>query len=165
MTEKLQDFFNLPVDREDIGSTTVSIPESSIQSKDTLSNMQRINEALPTVKGLDVSDAELDELSSLAQSSYKDLMELGMNVEARHSSEIFQSASSMLGHAITAKQAKINKKLKMIDMQLKKARLDQTSQSDTGNIVDGMVIDRNELLERLLTTSTTEAVDGEVIDD
>jgi hypothetical protein len=37
-------------------------------------------------------------------------MDLGFQVESRFSSEIFNSASSMLGHAITAKTAKINKK-------------------------------------------------------
>jgi hypothetical protein len=73
--------------------------------------------------------------------------------------EIFSVASSMLGHAITAKTAKLDKKLKMIDLQLKKMRLDQ-QQSDrlksrctAGSSVQqaqGMVLSRNDLLERLL---------------
>lgn len=48
-----------------------------------------------------------------------------MQVEARFSAELFNAAGTMLGHAITAKTAKINKKLKMIELQLKKALLDQ----------------------------------------
>lgn len=40
--------------------------------------------------------------------------------------EIFGVAEgAMFGHAITAKTAKLNKKLKMIELQLKKASLDQ----------------------------------------
>jgi hypothetical protein len=58
----------------------------------------------------------MDDLAELATNSYKDLMDLGMQVEARFSSEIFNSAGTMLGHAITAKTAKINKKLKMLDL-------------------------------------------------
>jgi hypothetical protein len=101
------------------------------------------------VRGLESSDSEMDALATLATESYKDLMDLGMNVEARWSSEIFNSAGSMLGHAITARTAKINKKLKMIDLQLKKAKLDQTG-VDQFPTEEGTILDRNELLERLI---------------
>jgi len=61
----------------------------------------------------------MDGLADLATSSYKDLMDLGMQVDSRFSSEIFNVAGTMLGHAIIAKTAKLNKKLKMIELQLK----------------------------------------------
>jgi hypothetical protein len=98
----------------------------------------------------------MDELAELATSSYKDLMDLGMQVESRFSSEIFNSASSMLGHAITAKTAKINKKLKMLDLQMKKAQLDQKMQSKNEEIEstplgEGKSLDRNELLKMFNT--------------
>jgi hypothetical protein len=94
----------------------------------------------------------MDELAAMATSSYKDLMDLGMQVESRFSSEIFNSASSMLGHAITAKTAKINKKLKMLDLQLKKAQLDAKNAAKSEEIEntplgDGKALDRNELLK------------------
>ena len=75
--------------------------------------IDKIDGALPAVRGLDASDQEMDDLAKLAQDSYRDLMDLGMNVDSRFASEIFSVASNMLGHAITAKQAKLNKKLKM----------------------------------------------------
>jgi hypothetical protein len=79
-------------------------------------------------------------------------MDLGMNIDSRWASEVFSTASTMLGHAITAKNAKINKKLKMIELQLKKARLDQTSKTEdeTAQTGTGVLLDRNELLQRLL---------------
>ena len=45
----------------------------------------------------------------------------------------------------------MNKKLKMIDLQLRKAKLDQSSGAEE-NIptAQGMVLDRNDLLNRLL---------------
>ena len=59
----------------------------------------------------------------------------------------------MLKNAIDAKSAKLDKKLKMIDLQLKKQKLDQDAiNSDEGiNISgDGVIItDRNSLLEKL----------------
>jgi hypothetical protein len=121
-----------------------------------LSTLDKIEAALPQVRGLEAADTEMDELAELATSSYKDLMDLGMQVESRFSSEIFNSASSMLGHAITAKTAKINKKLKMLDLQMKKAQLDQKMQSKSEEIEntplgEGKSLDRNELLKMFNT--------------
>jgi len=109
------------------------------------------------VRGLEASDQEMDELASKASKSFDDLMDLGMNVDSRWASDIFSVASTMLGHAITAKTAKLNKKLKMVDLQLKKANLDakQVNNEDiaTGT---GVVLDRNALLDRLLGKTNEE---------
>ena len=101
----------------------------------------------------------MDELASLATSSYKDLMDLGMQVDSRFASEIFNSAGTMLGHAITAKTAKINKKLKMLDLQLRKAALDHKMEDkdkelENTPVGSGQVLDRNELLKALVAKST-----------
>jgi hypothetical protein len=100
----------------------------------------------------------MDELAKTATDSYKDLMDLGMQVDSRFAAEIFNSASSMLGHAITAKTAKINKKLKMLDLQLKKAQLDHKIASKTEEIEstplgEGNLVDRNELLKSILANN------------
>ena len=54
-------------------------------------------------------------------------------------------------NTLDAKVAKMDKKLKMIDLQLKKEKMDKDT-VDTGDIVNGegfVVTDRNSLLERL----------------
>ena len=113
--------------------------------------IDKIDSALPAVRDLDASDGEMDELADLAKDSYKDLMDLGMQVDSRFASEIFNVAGTMLGHAITAKTAKMNKKLKVIDLQLKKMRLDQqTPEEQQIATAQGQVLNRNDLLERLL---------------
>jgi hypothetical protein len=103
------------------------------------------------VRDLDTSDRELDELADLAKQSYQDLSDLGMNVDSRFAAELFAVAGTMLGHALTAKTTKLNKKLKMIDLQLKKARLDQQA-PDTELLptAEGQILSRNDLLERLI---------------
>ena len=69
----------------------------------------------------------------------------------RYSAEIFAVASQMLGHALTAKTAKLNKKLKMIDLQLKKVKLDQGREEETAvETAHGQILSRNDLLERLI---------------
>ena len=136
------------------------LPEITKEVTETaLSTMEKIDQALPQIKGLETSDDELDELADLATTSYKDLMDLGLQVEARFSSEIFNSAGSMLGHAITAKTAKINKKIKMIELQLKKAALDQKAalkdqEVESIPLGEGKALDRNELLRMLAAKSS-----------
>ena len=157
MTKKLAELFELP--QEEIDTLSKPIPENAeLVTTTALDNLTKIEEALPQVRGLDAADGEMDELASLATSSYKDLMDLGMQVDSRFASEIFNSASSMLGHAITAKTAKLNNKLKMIELQLKKATLDQKLASKEEQIEatpmgEGKSLDRNELLKMLAAKS------------
>ena len=160
--KQLETLFELPITPNDVSESVPSISinrESLVALDDTI---DKIEAALPTVKGLDMADSEMDELAGLAQDSYKDLMDLGMqvDVDSRFASEIFSVASNMLGHAITAKTAKLDKKLRMIDLQMKKMRLDQQQQlidqkkppedDETTQTATGVVLSRNDLLERLL---------------
>ena len=154
MTRKLEELFDLPPTDEEVSAAVPAIP----QNRETIAALDaaidKIDEALPAVKGLDATDSEMDDLAAKATASYKDLMDLGMQVDSRFASEIFSVASNMLGHAITAKTAKLDKKLKMIDLQLKKMRLDQNKPEEpTGGVTQngqGVVLSRNELLERII---------------
>jgi hypothetical protein len=158
MTKKLNELFDLPED--DSTGLTISVPMNAEEiTTAAYDNLQKIENALPQVRGLEAADGEMDELAALATGSYKDLVDLGMQVDSRFASEIFNAASSMLGHAITAKTAKINKKLKMLDLQLKKAQLDQklagkTEEIENTPLGEGKSLDRNELLKMLATKSS-----------
>jgi hypothetical protein len=152
MTRKLEDLFDLPSSVEiETKDDTPTIEEARTQLAAIDIAIDKIDTALPAVRDLDASDGEMDELADLAKDSYKDLMDLGMQVDSRFASEIFNVAGTMLGHAITAKTAKMNKKLKVIDLQLKKMRLDQqTPAEEQIATAQGQVLNRNDLLERLL---------------
>jgi len=162
MTRKLESLFDLPpsapVEDEPAPQPAEDF-RTQLQALDD--TIDKVDAALPGVRGLEASDEEMDGLAEMAKDSYKDLMDLGMQVDSRFASEIFSVASNMLGHAITAKTAKLDKKLKMIDLQMKKMRLDQQQQvidakaADAGTgeamqTAQGMVLSRNDLLERLL---------------
>ncbi len=156
MTRKLEELFDLPPTTDEIDAAIPALPASreTLQALDQA--IDKIDNALPAVRGLESTDTEMDELAGLATGSYKDLMDLGMQVDSRFASEIFSVASNMLGHAITAKTAKLDKKLRMIDLQLKKMRLDQTAKpeddSNDGTVqtAQGVVLSRNDLLERIV---------------
>lgn len=158
MTKKLEELFNLASDEGKPDDVILPINTIEVTEK-TFDNLEKIENALPQVRGLESADHEIDELAGLAQASYKDLMDLGMQVDSRYSSEIFGVAGTMLGHAITAKTAKVQKKLKMIELQLKKAALDQKQNSKDKEIEntplgEGKALDRNEILKALLDKKT-----------
>jgi len=160
MTKKLEELFDIASsDENELHEPIPGVAQEV--TKEALSNLEKIETALPTVRGLEASDREMDELSKKAETSFQDLMDLGMQVDSRFSGDIFSVASNMLNHAITAKTAKLNKKLKMIDLQLKKATLDQRQAKmeekiDNIPLGDGAQnLDRNELL-RVLSAKNTE---------
>jgi hypothetical protein len=160
MTRKLEELFDLPPSAAEIDAEVPAIAVNQALLAELDLTIDKVDNALPAVRGLDATDAEMDELSDMAKSSYKDLMDLGMQVDSRFASEIFGVASNMLGHAITAKTAKLDKKLKMIDLQMKKMRLDQQQQALDSKAVEsglvptqtaeGMILSRNDLLNRIL---------------
>ena len=165
MTRKLEELFELPPaeDAPEVDAGTPAAEDLRTQLQNLDATIDKVDAALPGVRGLESTDEEMDGLAELAKDSYKDLMDLGMQVDSRFASEIFSVASNMLGHAITAKTAKLDKKLKMIDLQMKKMRLDQQQQvldakaADAGTgeamqTAQGMVLSRNDLLERLLAS-------------
>ena len=155
MTKKLEEILNLPESKKIVKAEETRLakpdPEPLLRS---MEEFDKISAALPQVKGLgDAGDSELDALAQRATDAYDDLIDLGMNVEARYSSRIFEVAASMLGHAISAKTAKLDKKLKMIDLQLKKQKMDNDAAgTDTSVTLQGegvIITDRNSLLEKL----------------
>jgi len=81
-------------------------------------------------------------------------------VEARFSGEIFNNASRMLDTALSAKQHKVNKKLRMVDLQIKKATLDaklaKQARDNGDDLEDGQghAIDRTQLLQEILGRNT-----------
>jgi len=156
MTKKLEDFFNVESTESDAEDQLplVTEPLQSIETTMSLVHEQltiadRIDQALPTVRGLDTEDRELDDYANKAMDSFDRLMDLGFNMDDRNAGKIFEVASTMMGNAITAKTAKLDKKLKMIDLQLKAAKLAQTAKVEEDNGPQGLgdlTTDRNAIL-------------------
>jgi hypothetical protein len=158
MTKKLEELFNL--DDKQINVVPKSINEELVEKatevknlNDSIEAVNQITKSLPQIVELnDLNDGDLDNLASKAEKAYDDLMDLGMNVEVRYSGRIFEVAGGMLKNAIDAKAAKIDKKLKSIDLQLKKYKIDKDNNEDPNDVINGqgyVITDRNELIKKL----------------
>lgn len=155
MTRKLESLFDFPPAEDDTPQEH-TVEQTRTQLAEINATIDKIDEALPTVRDLETGDRELDDLAAKAQETFDNLMDLGFNVDSRYSAEIFAVAGAMLGHALTAKTAKLNKKLKMVDLQLKKLKMDQDqagkAPDDNVETAHGQVLSRNDLLERLMNS-------------
>ena len=161
MTKKLEELLNLPENKEIMQEQQESSQKDKkqtaiVEQEETMRSMaefDKITAALPQVKGLgEKADNELEDIAQKALSSYEDLMDLGMNVESRYSGRVFEVAGSMLKTGLDAKVAKMDKKLKMIELQLKKEKMDKDSNNNNDGMISGegyVVTDRNSLLEKL----------------
>lgn len=156
MTRRLEELFQLDklenqVDiAESIGKDT---EETHLALAEIDATIDKIDAALPAIRDLNTSDTELDDIAKMATESFNCLTDLGMNVDSRFAAEIFAVAGNMLGYALSAKTTKLNKKLKIIELQLKKAKLDADEGGEQQThlpIGTGHVLDRNELLDRLI---------------
>jgi predicted transcriptional regulator len=159
MTKKLEELFNME-DQETAENAVeeqqvpVEVTPQQIKSlDDSYAEVNKITGNLPKIQELDsMEEKDLDKLADKAEKAYDDLMDLGMNVEVRYSGRIFEVAGSMLKNAIDAKTAKVDKKLKAVDLQLKKLKIDKDSPEDSNDVLDGkgyVMLDRNELIKKL----------------
>ena len=156
MTKKLEQILDIDQQPDPVELPPDDLPAQAVISlEEKLEEFDKIASALPRVRGLgDVSDAELDGLAKKAEDAYDDIMDLAMQVEPKYSARMFEVANGMLNAAITAKTNKIDKKLKMVDLQLKKLAIEKKANSGSGNggIEEGegyILTDRNSILAKL----------------
>lgn len=164
MTKKLEEIFGcLPENDPSVDSpnTTVldqalpaEVQEELTTAQATIDMANCVDLALPTVTDMASAERELDGLAKTAQDQSERLMDLGFNVDDRNAGKIFEVAAQLLKTAVDAKTAKIEKKLKMVELQLRKARLDSDKKSDPDNTVidaeDAVVANRNDIVKAIL---------------
>lgn len=163
MTKKMEDFFNLPpseepeVEEELPGKTREQLMIEASSISNALTTAEKVDFALPAVVGLDTHDNDMDDIAKKAVDTFNDLIALGGNVPDMHAGKIYEVAGQMLKTALDAKNAKAEKKLKMIELQLKKVRAEQID-IDQGNgdrkLATGGEFDRNELLKYIVSNKS-----------
>jgi len=152
----MENFFNLPsseeIAEEIPTKTTEELMTEAKEIYSSLSTAEKIDSALPIVVGLDNHDSEMDEIARKAVTTFENLITLGGNVPDLHAGKIFEVAGQMLKTALDAKNAKAEKKLRMIELQLKKVRAEQIDleQGNGERRNNGNEFDRNQLLKYLV---------------
>jgi copper chaperone CopZ len=133
----------------DVGLEEPKQVPAEIEVTTAITNAEKIDSALPQVNGVEKHDVDMEDIATKAIDSYEELMSLGMNVQDAHAGRIFETAGKMLQIAMDSKNAKVDKKLRMIDLQIRKLRLDAMEGTNTGDSDGSQVMDRNQLLQFL----------------
>lgn len=166
MTKKLEEVFGfLPENPPDLDSSPTTVEETELPvevqeelatARATIDMANRVDVALPTVTDMAQAERELDDLAAKAQEDAERLMDLGFNVDDRNAGKIFEVAATLLKTAVDAKTSKLEKKLKMVELQLRKARLDSDKkEAPAGGLGvidadDAVVANRNDLVKAIL---------------
>ena len=140
---QLEETFDLPNLEE--------LTQDSTQDSDVRKSAQALAQSFEDRDHFEIHETEMDEISHLAVEYGKSLHDLGMSVEVKHAGEIFNAAGNMLKIAMDARQLKLEKKLRIMKLEMDQIRLDRgatgpTQEVETGNV---RILDRNELLAQL----------------
>jgi hypothetical protein len=132
----------------DIPNNTSEIEQDHI---DDLLDQAKSIEKMAASGDVDMHDEEMDEISEMAVTAHRDLLEVGMNVDTRTAGEILGTSATMLKIALDARNSKMDKKLRLIKLQMDKMKLDHAMAKEDNTPVDGgtLTMDRNELIAQI----------------
>ncbi len=161
MTKKLEEVFGFPPIEEantELDTQETQVPVEIQEELDTahatIDMANRVDIALPTVTDMAVAERELDTLANTAQQQSERLMDLGFNVDDRNAGKIFEVAAQLLKTAVDAKTAKLDKKLKMVELQMRKAKMDSEKGKEDNNVIDAsessITGNRNDIVKAIL---------------
>jgi hypothetical protein len=143
--EKLEDAFELPKLEDAVGNS------------DLLNDAKQLAQDYDDIDPALKHDQEMDEIADLAVEYGKSLHDLGMEVEVKHAGEIFSAAGNMLKIAVDARNAKMEKKLKLLRLELDRLKLDRSMPDPGEQLIQESVtvVDRNALLEQIKSLTAT----------
>jgi len=96
-----------------------------------------LEEVMVDPKGLAEHDTDMDDVAEQAQDSFDKLMELGFTTEARFSGAIFDNALRALEIKYNAKNAKAEKKVRLLRLHVDAKRLERDMRNQEGMVDDG----------------------------
>lgn len=154
MSRKLEDLINIPpiAEMQSAIDKTEELSEAIDASGVNFTLNEKLEAALPIVADIMAHDSEMDDIARKAIDSYNELCDMADNTPAMYSGKIYEVAANMLRTAMDAREAKLQKKLRIVEMQLKKLRIDKVkdeSGDSPSSPNNSNVFDRNELLELL----------------
>lgn len=171
MTAGLDNFFNLPpldeilkdqgidVHTEKSEDKPVKPPPTEEDIQKAVTALHDLTACMAMLEGTDHSEG-MEELYKEILTHARDLMVYGFNIEQTRARGVFEIASLMYGHAISAKNSKRDAQLKAMKLALDRRKVD-LEEKRTNHAIgqnqaatmdnDGTIVieDRNELIKRL----------------
>jgi len=154
MTRRLEEELGLP-HMDDPIIDIAQHEEQSAELLESLTTAEKLDYALTAVTGVNEHDGEMNEISGKAITSYEELIELGKNSPPGQTGRIYEVAGQMLKTALDARNSKADRKIKLMELQLKKLKLEHDN--GEGHQQKGEELDRNELLTLIRSSNKNES--------
>jgi len=154
--KQLEELFNLPPAGDSTPTEEIETPPVVVNDID-IPLSTKIEHALPQIHGIGQGDEEVDTIAREAMDMHREIRELAMNVEPRHSAELLAVAAQLLKTALDAKQGKEDAKLKAVRLQIQALTAKKVNPLAPDGITEtqGTVFaNRNEMLASLKKTTT-----------
>lgn len=142
-----------PVEEEctEIAPVEEEMSQEEIQA--ALAETKNLKQQLRQIPDILEKENEIDNIANNAAKYFEDIMDKAFNTEDRFAPELFNAANSMLKTALDGKNSIVNAKLKLLDLELKKRKLENDfanagPQSREVNGQSVTVTDRNSLLRK-----------------
>ncbi len=172
MTQGLDSFFNLPPLDEVLKEKGIDVhspkeeqptpekePPNEEEIQQAIANLREVSAKIAMLEGTDHSEA-MDKLYEEIITHARDLMAYGFNTDQRGARGIFEIASLMYGHALSAKNSKRDAQIKALKLALDRRKVDLSEKKLNHDIGNGQVAttdnsgtivveDRNELIKRI----------------
>lgn len=125
---------------------------SQEEIKTALAEAKELKKQLRQIPDILDKEKEIDSISNDAAKYFEDIMDKAFNTEDRFAPELFNAGNALLKTALDGKNAIVNAKLKLLDLELKKQKMEQDYAQKGGpqmkqvNGQEIIVADRNALL-------------------
>lgn len=123
---------------------------STDEMKTALDAAKDLKRSLNIIPDVLEKEIEIDEIADAASKYFEDIMDKAFNTEDRFAPELFNAANALLKTALDGKNAIMNAKLKLLDLELKKLRAEPNKQTEREINPSGDTVtlsDRNSLLK------------------
>lgn len=137
------------VDELDESLSDDDYSSESIQT--AISTADELNHELSNFNVLHDHDNDMDQIADEALKYYKEISVLGLSVDEKSAGAIIDAGNHALQIALEAKHQKTEKKLKVLELQIKKLRIEKMKgislEELPNQLDDGLYLDRNKILE------------------
>lgn len=134
MTKSIEDELNLPriADALKVLEQQEGNDDLEIMSADevahALADMKDIRKELQGIDDFEDNETKLDDIQSKAIQAHQDLLDSGVNVEAKHAANFLEPSAQYLALALDSEKQKIDRKMKLLKLRLENEKLEVEKQ-------------------------------------
>lgn len=138
---------------EDEESSEISLSDVEL-ARQNMEQLKAYRSQLKDIPDVTLRKGHLDKLAKLAEDKFEDMFDRAFNCEDRFAAEMLNAANAMLKIALDAHAKVIDSDIKLIDMQLKKDKMEielngkKTTNPIETDAIEGKVVakTRNEMM-------------------